>query len=102
MQEANSQLSVSPNFVNNWTRAAGFSDIVEFGRSPYLQGIDQELLNRYCYVNGLEQERCNSSALAMELRLSCTNPWMDGLVQERCNSSALALELRLSRTNPLM
>ena len=25
-------------------------------------------------INGLVQERCNSSALAMELRLSCTNP----------------------------
>ena len=24
--------------------------------------------------NGLVQERCNSSALAMELQLSCTNP----------------------------
>ena len=27
-------------------------------------------------VNGLVQERRNSSALAMELRLSCTNPLM--------------------------
>ena len=26
------------------------------------------------YINGLVQERCNSSALAMELRLSCINP----------------------------
>ena len=26
------------------------------------------------HINGLVQERCNSSALAMELRLSCTNP----------------------------
>ena len=26
------------------------------------------------YSDGLVQERCNSSALAMELRLSCTNP----------------------------
>ena len=26
------------------------------------------------YIDGLVQERCNSSALAMELRLSCTNP----------------------------
>ena len=26
------------------------------------------------YINGLVQERRNSSALAMELRLSCTNP----------------------------
>ena len=28
--------------------------------------------------------------------------WLDGLVQERCNSSALAMELRLSCTNPSM
>ena len=26
------------------------------------------------YINGLVQERRNSSALALELRLSCTNP----------------------------
>ena len=51
-------------------------------------------------VDGLVQERCNSSALAMELHLSCINPSVDGLVQERCNSSALAMELRLSWINP--
>ena len=28
------------------------------------------------YIGGLVQERRNSSALAMELRLSCTNPSM--------------------------
>ena len=27
------------------------------------------------HIDGLVQERCNSSALAMELHLSCTNPW---------------------------
>ena len=26
------------------------------------------------HVDGLVKERCNSSALAMELRFSCTNP----------------------------
>ena len=26
------------------------------------------------YIDGLVQERCNSSALAIELCLSCTNP----------------------------
>ena len=33
---------------------------------------------RICVVhsNGLGQERCNSSALAMELHLSCINPWI--------------------------
>ena len=28
----------------------------------------------YIHIDGLMQERRNSSALAMELRLSCTNP----------------------------
>ena len=31
------------------------------------------------YFNGLVQERGNSSALAMELPLSCTNPLINGL-----------------------
>ena len=44
------------------------------------------------YVDGLVQERRNSSALAMELRLSCSNPLMydsyvAGLVQKTSNSS---------------
>ena len=26
------------------------------------------------YIDGLMQERCNSSALAMELHISCINP----------------------------
>ena len=51
------------------------------------------------HVDGFVQERRNSSALAMELRLSCTNPSM---WQERRNSSALAMELRLYCTNPSM
>ena len=62
--------------------------------------------NCYQDVDGLVQERCNSSALAMELRLSCTKPSVDGSVngsvQKRRNSIANALELRLSCTNPLM
>ena len=31
-----------------------------------------------CHVDGLVQERRNSTALAMKLRLSCTNPSMYG------------------------
>ena len=31
-------------------------------------------LQRVLVITGLVQERCNSSALAMELRLSCANP----------------------------
>ena len=58
------------------------------------------------YIVGLVQERCNSIANTLELRLSCTNPlrcsWyhLDGLVQESRNSTGNALELRLSCTNP--
>ena len=55
------------------------------------------------------QERRNSIANALELRLSYTNPlieifcdYVDGLMQERRNSIANALELRLSYTNPLI
>ena len=41
--------------------------------------------------------------LSVLILVSLTNhvvPNIDGLVQERCNSSALAMELRLSCTNP--
>ena len=56
-------------------------------------------------IDGLVQEKRNSSALAMELRPSCTYPSIftlniHGLVQERLNSSSLAMEFRLSCTNP--
>ena len=51
-------------------------------------------------IDGLVQERRNSSALAMDLRLSCINPSKDRLMQERRNSSASAMELRLSCINP--
>ena len=50
-----------------------------------------------CTEYGLLQEKHDSSALAMVLRLSCTKY---GLVQERRNSSALAMELHLSCTIP--
>ena len=70
-------------------------------------------------LDGLVQERCNSIASALELRVSCTNPSttcshllgcpdvvittmvsLDGLVQETHNSIANPLELLLSCTNP--
>ena len=41
-------------------------------------------------IDGLVQGRCNSSALAMELRLACTNPSIC-LCKKRCNSSVLSL-----------
>ena len=60
---------------------------------------------QHSHLDGLVQERRNSSALAMELCLSCTKPstqhwYFDGLVQQRRNSSTLAMELCLSCTNP--
>ena len=48
------------------------------------------------HIDGLVQERRNSIANTLELRLSCT---INGLVQERRNSIANALELRISCTN---
>ena len=57
----------------------------------------QQVCN-WLHFNGLVQERHNSIANALELRLSCANP--NGLVQERRNSIANALELRLSCANP--
>ena len=53
----------------------------------YTSGIYFSQVNA-THFDGLVQERCNSSALAMELHLSCTNP------------STYALELGLSCTNP--
>ena len=48
------------------------------------------------YINGLVQERRNSSALAMELRLSCINPsiWYEG-VRPVWNDTRLYINLAL-------
>ena len=56
------------------------------------------------YSDGLVQESCNSSALAMELFLSCTNPsiCINSLVQEYQVSSALAMKIPQFYTSPLM
>ena len=42
-----------------------------FTDSPLLVLV---ILGWFCHIEGLVQERCNSSASAMELHLSCTNP----------------------------
>ena len=67
------------------------------------------------YIDGLVQDCCISSANALEILQSYTEPSIchiahlvgqnmgyhfDGFVQQRRNSSALAMELRLSCTNP--
>ena len=41
---------------------------------PHHTHIGNTHLNAHQHIDGLVQERRNSSALAMELRLSCTNP----------------------------
>ena len=49
---------------------------------PVYNNYIKLLLNTMIYIDGLVQERHNSSALAMELHLSCTKPWysiLDGL-----------------------
>ena len=55
-------------------------------------------------IDGLVQERSNTSALAMELRLSCTNPlkyqWLSALLYY--NSSVSAMELLQPCVKPLV
>ena len=46
------------------------TDIYIYDQYP----VDAAVLYTANGIYGLVQERCNSSALAMELRLSCTNP----------------------------
>ena len=38
----------------------------------------QQMGKRAPYIDGLVQERCNSIADALELHLSCTEPWIQG------------------------
>ena len=57
-----------------------------------LPGIHQCLWIYMYYVNWLVQERRNSSALAMELRLSCTNPFMWGLKYQQIIKWLLELQ----------
>ena len=72
--------------------------VTKWGMLQKLKRFNLSYHKNNIHIDGLVQGRRNSSALAMELRLSCTNP--DGLVQGRRNSNALAMELRLSCTNP--
>ena len=50
-----------------------------------------------CYLDGLMQERRNSSALAMELRLSCFNP---SIWDTRANTHLIALCITLCVLGP--
>ena len=55
--------------------------------SSLLLNADITGYNMVLYINGLVQERRNSSALAMELHLSCTNPSIYCLAITRTNSA---------------
>ena len=54
------EISVSVSWITMWKKGILF--------------VDVNLSIPWHQSDGLVQERCNSSALAMELRLSCTNP----------------------------
>ena len=63
----------------------------------WLQLFRDWLLGKYigkAHIDGLVQERRNSSALAMELRLSCTNPLISRFtVHDWCKSIANTLDI---------
>ena len=69
------------------------------GRFPSQRASNAENISMSCchhdiqHINGLVQERCNSSALTMELHLSCTNTSI---------YPSYLMELCLSCTNPLI
>ena len=64
------QLSVSQHWPRLWLGTL-------HATSHYLNWCSQDL---YCHIDGLVQERRNSIANALELHLSCTNPWISGQV----------------------
>ena len=45
--------------------------------------------NHQSYIHGLMQERCNSSALAIELSISCTNPSTCKISSQRASNADL-------------
>ena len=49
---------------------------------------------KYPYITARQCQRCVMQSLE--------TLYLDGLMQERCNSSALAMELHLSCPNPLI
>ena len=64
----------------------------------YIDGLVQERYNSSA-IDGLVQERRNSSAIDGLMQERRNSSAIDELVQERGNSIANALELRLSCTN---
>ena len=57
-----------------WITCSSFMMSISRFHSVFCQAVCPVFANINIYINGLVQERRNSSALAMELRLSCTNP----------------------------
>ena len=55
-----------------------------------------------CYL-GRENSRSSEPHLSVQIEYDyrAVDVWIDGLVQERCNSCALTMKLRLSCINPL-
>ena len=66
-----------------WPFCSGGDELTHWGLGMYVCIIWTGSL--LVHIDGLVQERCNSSALAMELRLSCTNPLISWLVA--CSAS---------------
>ena len=60
----------------NYDSVQLYTDTIPMDARPPLQHVNTEfcLWMTIAYTDGLVQERRNSSALAMELRLACTNP----------------------------
>ena len=50
------------------------SKAISITKNPVFWQPEIEIFLMIYHVDGLVQERCDSSALAMELCLSCTNP----------------------------
>ena len=63
------------------TSAAAILPVSEPRNKPGAAKVQINPVGTCLHINGLVQERPNSIALAMELRLSCTNPWTYTRVQ---------------------
>ena len=59
-----------------------------------------EILSRYCLPHITDNQNDTHVTDAAITGLGCCSYQTDGLVQEKRNSSALAMELRLSCTSP--
>ena len=83
--EDNIDLTLGCTLENEWSHDEADEDMVDLVwvvklRLPSVKNLprrhneDTRMWIRISQIYGLVQEWCNSSALAMELRLSCTNP----------------------------